>query len=128
MRDRALTGVLAVALPEEILAGETLELEARLYSELGMAIDAIVVNAVYPQRFSGEEARRLDALTRRASPPARAALRAAPRSIAGPAPRLPGAPPAARVRGAGGDAAYLFEPELGPGELERLSRELERRL
>jgi Anion-transporting ATPase len=129
VRDPARTGVLAAALPEEIPVNETLDLAVRLRDELGMAIDAIVVNAVFPERFSGEEARRLAAFDRRGSAEARAALRAAlsehrrarvqrsqvrrlRRAAAAPLFTLP----------------YLFRPKLGPSDLERLSRELERRL
>jgi anion-transporting ArsA/GET3 family ATPase len=129
VRDRSRTGVLAAALPEEIPVNETLELETRLQEELGMRVDAIVVNAVFPARFSGEEAGRLRAIDRRASAEAHAALRAAlsehrragvqrsqvrrlRRAAEAPVLTLP----------------YVFQPELGAGDLELLSRELERRL
>jgi anion-transporting ArsA/GET3 family ATPase len=129
LRDRASTGVLVAALPEEMPVNETIEFERRLRDELGMVVDAIVVNAVYPERFRAEDVRRLAALDGRGSPEARAALRAAVsehrrargeraqvrrlrRAASAPVSTLP----------------YVFEPELGPHELERLSRELERRL
>jgi anion-transporting ArsA/GET3 family ATPase len=129
IRNSASTGVLAAALPEEIPVNETLELEARLRDELGMVIDAIVVNAVFPERFNAREVRRLAAIDHHGSAEARAALRAAlsehrrarvqrsqvrrlRRAAAAPVITLP----------------YLFQPELGPGELEHLARELERRL
>ncbi|HEU0024889.1 MAG TPA: ArsA-related P-loop ATPase [Thermoleophilaceae bacterium] len=129
VRDPAATGVVAAALPEEIPVNETIELEARLGEELGMKLDAIVVNAVYPQRFNAEEARRIEALDGRGSAEARAAARAAlsehRRARAERA-------QAARLRRAAGAPVmtlpHLFEPAIGPQELERLSRVLERRL
>jgi anion-transporting ArsA/GET3 family ATPase len=49
----------AVALASELPVGETLELEARLHEQLGRDLDAIVVNAMLPRRFTAAE---LDAL------------------------------------------------------------------
>jgi anion-transporting ArsA/GET3 family ATPase len=129
VRNRKLTGVLAVALAEEMPVDETIELGARLRAQMGMAIDAIVVNAVYPDRFTNAEAERIESIDGAGSPAARAALRAAlsehrraraqrselarlRRAVEAPVATLP----------------YLFEPDLGPDQLERLSRELERKL
>src|SRR5919108_293944 len=53
------TGYLAVALPEEMPVVETLEFEEKLAGQIGVALDAIVVNAMFPQRFSAADARRL---------------------------------------------------------------------
>src|SRR4051794_13875642 len=55
--DPGSTGVLVVALAEEMPVNETLDFAGRLRDEMGMAIDEIVVNAIYPERFSTEEAR-----------------------------------------------------------------------
>jgi hypothetical protein len=129
VRDPSTTGVLAAALPEEIPVNETIELEERLGDELGMALDAIVLNAVYPQRFSAAEGRRLESLDGRGSKEARAAARAAltehrrARAERAQAARLRRAASAPVVT-----LPYLFEPEIGAPELERLSRVLERRL
>jgi len=129
VHDPSSTGVLVAALPEEMPVNETVEFERRLRDELGMSVDAIVVNAVYPERFRSEDARMLRSRDGRGSKEARAALRAAlsehrraraeraqlrrlRRSARAPVTTLP----------------YMFEPDLGPVELERLSRELERKL
>src|SRR5919112_292755 len=48
LRDSARTGVVVVALPEEMPVNETFELERRLGEEMEMAIDRAVVNALYP--------------------------------------------------------------------------------
>jgi anion-transporting ArsA/GET3 family ATPase len=57
--DPNLTGVVAVAWPEEMPVNETLDLQRRLDEELGMSLDRIVANGIYPQLFSDEEAERL---------------------------------------------------------------------
>src|SRR3954470_16343993 len=59
LRDRSRTGYVAVALPEEMPVSETLELQQQLRDQVGAHLDAIVVNGLYPERFSAEEARRL---------------------------------------------------------------------
>jgi anion-transporting ArsA/GET3 family ATPase len=128
IRDARQTGVLTVALPEEMPVNETVEFERALRRELDMAIDAIVVNAVHPARFRRDEVERLRGLTA-GRPVTRAALSAALSEH-----RRAGAEHAQvrRLRrGARAPVATLpriFEPELGREELERLSAELERRL
>jgi anion-transporting ArsA/GET3 family ATPase len=79
LADPRRTGYVAVALPEEMPVNETLELDGRLRAAIGLGLDAIVVNGVYPARFSGKEA---DALREAArgdglAPEALAAVRAA---------------------------------------------------
>ena len=61
LADPRRTGYVAVALPEEMPVNETLELGTRLQDAIGMGLDAIVVNGVYPARFSGKEAEALRA-------------------------------------------------------------------
>ena len=128
--DPKTTGVVAVALPEEMPVNETVELEGRMDDELGMSIDQIVVNAVLPERFSNEECDRI-AVANGSHPVVgvRAALRAAAtehhqarsqrsqlrrlkRETTAPVATLP----------------YLFEPDLDLDSFERLSDELEKRL
>jgi anion-transporting ArsA/GET3 family ATPase len=62
LADPKATGVLTVALPEEMPVNETLDLAERLQDEMGMAIDRIVVNQLLPGRFSAAEAERLQAV------------------------------------------------------------------
>jgi anion-transporting ArsA/GET3 family ATPase len=54
--DRSLTAVLAVAWPEEMPVNETLDLQRRLETELGMRLDRIILNGIYPELFSDAEA------------------------------------------------------------------------
>ena len=100
--------------PEEMPVTETLEFRDRLREQMGMGIDTVVVNGLYPERFGGEDARRLAEAT--AGPHGRvsAAVRA----------RWP-APPRAWTAGAasppsqGGrrlrDAAVPVRAGAGPG-------------
>ncbi len=54
--DPDLTGACAVAWPEEMPVNETLDLQRRLDTELGMRLDRVFMNGIYPQLFSNEEA------------------------------------------------------------------------
>jgi anion-transporting ArsA/GET3 family ATPase len=127
--DPASTGVLVVALPEEMPVNETLELGGRLRDEMGMGIETIVVNALYPQRFTADEAQAMESLDGRGSAAARAALRAALAEHHWA--RLQRAQLRRLRRHADAEVAtlpYLFEPELEGDHLEQLSLELERKL
>jgi anion-transporting ArsA/GET3 family ATPase len=129
--DPSATGVAVVALPEEIPVAETLDFRRRLREKMGMELDAVVVNGIYPERFTALEAERLAAAAvspdGRVSEPAAAALRAAlaehrrARFQRGQLRRL-------RREGLAIALPYLFEREIGLESLERLSRELERKL
>ncbi len=129
LADPAQTAVVAVALPEELPVNETLDLEGRLDAELGRGLDAIVVNAIEPERFSAAEAEELAAFDGRGSASAQAAVAASlserRRAAAqhGQVRRLRRAATAPVTT-----LPLLAEPELGLDELERLSRELEGRL
>ncbi|MGH2847298.1 MAG: ArsA family ATPase [Thermoleophilaceae bacterium] len=131
LRDPRRTGVVVVALPEEMPVNETLDLERRLGEEMGMAIDRAIVNGLYPQRFTGAQAKRLREAESCAAGgdgvggPLRAAiaehervrgqrsqLRRLRRGLDAPVATLP----------------FLFEPELGLDQLDELARRLERAL
>jgi len=77
--DPEFTGVVAVALPEEMPVNETVDFERDLRAEMELGLDAVVVNALYPERFDDEEAERIEqaAAANGSSPPVDAALRAA---------------------------------------------------
>ncbi|HWT23733.1 MAG TPA: ArsA family ATPase, partial [Solirubrobacteraceae bacterium] len=78
LSDPARTGYVAVALPEEMPVNETLELAVRLEDAVDLALDAIVVNGLYPERFSGRDAEALRAAAANGlAPDALAAVRAA---------------------------------------------------
>jgi anion-transporting ArsA/GET3 family ATPase len=76
--DPSLTGVIAVALPEEMPVTETLALQESLDAELGLPLDRVIVNACLPERIGPRQAATVErALARTADPLARAALAAA---------------------------------------------------
>ncbi len=75
LSDPAITGIVAVATPEEMAVNEV----ALLRGELGHRLDLVVANAVRPDRFGAAEAERL---ARVDAPPARAALAAYERARA----------------------------------------------
>jgi anion-transporting ArsA/GET3 family ATPase len=75
--DRTFTGFVVVATAEEMPVNETLALRDALAEEQ-LALDAVIVNARYPERFQAAELTPLrEALAHVQSPLARAALRAA---------------------------------------------------
>ncbi len=75
--DHASTGVAIVALPEEMPVNETATLERELREEIGISVDRVYMNALYPERFSNGEAERLEGERPQATGAVREALRAA---------------------------------------------------
>jgi anion-transporting ArsA/GET3 family ATPase len=118
------TGVAIVALPEEMPVNETLELEHKLPDAVGARLEAIVVNGLWPERFSAA-----DAETLRASadgvPAVRAALTAYERARGQRSHlrRLRRATEAKVVT-----LPYLFDAEIGLPEYEKLAGSLARKL
>ena len=139
LRDSERTAVMVVALPEEMPVNETLDLERRLAEEMEMKIDRAVVNALYPERFTREDAERLRAVAedgdgavaaeRSGGAGGATALRAALAEVE----RVRGQRSQLRRLRRGLDAPvatlpFLFEPELGLEQLDQLARRLERAL
>jgi anion-transporting ArsA/GET3 family ATPase len=74
--DRSFTAIVAVSTPEEMPVNETLALSEALAAD-GLGLDAIVLNARYPDRFTAAEAGAIaGALATVTAPAERAALRA----------------------------------------------------
>jgi anion-transporting ArsA/GET3 family ATPase len=127
--DHDFTSVVAVSTASEMPVNETLWLHDELRSD-GLALDAVIVNALYPDRFSNDESDLLErARGRSRSPLTTAALGAAlseharARSQAEQHQRLrdalgPVGPPVIAL-------PYLFAEEIGPGELELLADALD---
>jgi anion-transporting ArsA/GET3 family ATPase len=72
-----LTAVAIVALPEEMPVNETASLESQLTDEVGIAVERIYMNGMYPDRFDGGDAGRLEQAQEQLEGPPRAAVRAA---------------------------------------------------
>ncbi len=77
LRDPARTGYVAVALPEELPVNETLELQDKVHDAVGLDLDAIVVNGVWPSRLPGGGLERVREVAADEDPAAPSALRAA---------------------------------------------------
>jgi anion-transporting ArsA/GET3 family ATPase len=77
IRDKRRTGVAVVALPEEMPVNETSALERDLAAEVGVSVDRIFLNGLYPERFAEAEAERLTELEAAGNGIVRSACRAA---------------------------------------------------
>ena len=62
LTDPSLTGIVAVAAPEEMPVNETIDFIAALGEEMALEPDAVVVNGVYPDRFRDQEIAAIEAL------------------------------------------------------------------
>jgi anion-transporting ArsA/GET3 family ATPase len=129
LRDPERTGVVSVALPQEMPVSETIEFRAKLHDEMGMETDAVVVNQLLPDRFSAEDSERIEAVNGdHGSDEVAAALRAAlseHRRARSQRAQL------RRLKKEVGDVVtlpFLWEPELGLDDFEQLADELVRKL
>jgi anion-transporting ArsA/GET3 family ATPase len=78
LADPERTGYVAVALPEEMPVNETIDLDGRLRAAVGLGLDAVVVNGMWPERFTSHDVTRLRAAERDGlDPDGLAAVRAA---------------------------------------------------
>ena len=120
LADPARTGYVAVALPEEMPVNETIELERRLRDAVGLGLDTIVMNAMWPERFSASDVTKLRAASRNGHPggAVRSALAAHERVKAQRAHlrRLQAATDAPVLT-----LPFVFESELGLDDYERLA-------
>jgi anion-transporting ArsA/GET3 family ATPase len=126
IRDPGLTGVVGVALPEEMPVNETIEIEQRLRDELSIGFAAVLVNAVLPEHFSAAEAETLASVDGGAGKDVAAAIGAA---LTAHEQSHAQREQVARLR-AGLDARVLtlpnlLVPEVELADLERLAAELD---
>jgi anion-transporting ArsA/GET3 family ATPase len=123
--DQEHTGTAIVALPEEMPVNESAVLERELRSEVGVAVDRVYLNGLYPERFSNEEAERLAEIAGGENGIVRAAARAAvsehgrARSQRAQLARL-----RRRVEAPVKSLPFLFEPELGVEAARQLAKRL----
>jgi anion-transporting ArsA/GET3 family ATPase len=123
--DHANTGVAIVALPEEMPVNESAALEHDLVEEVGVAVDRIYLNGLYPERFSRADAEQLTALAAGADDSPRAAARAALSEFGrAKSQRAQLARLRRRVEAPVKTLPFLFEPDLGPEAARRLSKRL----
>jgi anion-transporting ArsA/GET3 family ATPase len=123
--DHEQTGAAIVSLPEEMPVNESGLLERELTGDVGIAVDRVYMNGLFPERFSDAEAERLTDVGESADGGVPAAVRAALREhrrahahreqlerlrqiVAAPISTLP----------------FIFEPELGEAGLRELAAEV----
>ena len=126
LSDGELTGYVAVALPEEMPVVETLELGRKLPEAVGLGLEAIIVNGVWPTRFSAADVATIRAAADNGyDAGAQAALAAALAEYERAALQ---ADHVARLESESGvqvlSLPYLFESELGLPEYQQLADEL----
>jgi anion-transporting ArsA/GET3 family ATPase len=126
--DRRLTAVVAVATPEEIPVNETLSLRESLAHE-NLALELVIVNGVYPARFTDEEVGSLEhALERSEDALARAAVRAALSEhvrVETQRTQLDRLRAGLNLDGRVAELPFVFTESLDRRELERLADQLE---
>ena len=123
LADPERTGYVAVAVAEEMPINETLDLEQRLPEAVGSQLEAIVVNGMWPERFSAADADALRASADGVRP-------SAPRDVvrAGAWAALAPAAAAAATEAKVVTLPYLFDAEIGLPEYEKLAATLARKL
>ena len=124
--DAEKTGVAIVAIPEEMPVNETASLERDLTEEVGVDVDQIFLNGLYPERFSDDEVDRLEELTANGTPNGDAPVRAASRSAVRQARRAAAQrEQLARLeeltKAPITTLPFLFDPELGVDQIAELS-------
>jgi anion-transporting ArsA/GET3 family ATPase len=123
--DQRRTGVAIVALPEEMPVNETATLEHDLVEEVGVSVDRIYLNGLYPERFSAQDEAAIEAAFDQAEGTARGALRAAlsqrRRSVAQ---REQLARLEERCEAPVTSLPFLFSPEINQPELRTLAEAL----
>jgi anion-transporting ArsA/GET3 family ATPase len=120
--DAKRTGVAVVALPEEMPVNETAALERALADEVGVGVDRIFCNGLYPERFADDDVAAIGVAAGRATPPTRAACRAAiTESRRARAQREQLARLEELCEAPVSTLPYLFEPELGVDEIGALA-------
>jgi anion-transporting ArsA/GET3 family ATPase len=119
------TGVVLVALPEEMPVNESASLERQLTEDVGASVDRIYMNGLYPERFSADDLARLEPVAAAENGAVRAASRAAisqsrrastQREQLARLTEMTSAP----VR----TLPFLFEPQLGLEQLRQLAEEV----
>jgi anion-transporting ArsA/GET3 family ATPase len=123
--DHRRTGAVIVALPEEMPVNESELLERELSDRIGVSVDRVYMNGMYPERFSESDARRLETIADSVDVGGRAAVRAAlserrrARAHREQLQRL-----RSLVRAPVETLPFVFDPELGAEGVERLAAEV----
>jgi anion-transporting ArsA/GET3 family ATPase len=123
--DAKQTGAAIVSLPEEMAVNESDLLERELTEEVGVAVDRVYMNGMYPERVSDDEAELLRGVSDSVEGGARGAVRAAlSERRRATAHRAQLARLEELVRTPVETLPFIFEPQLGVAGLERLAAEV----
>jgi anion-transporting ArsA/GET3 family ATPase len=126
LTDHETTAAAIVALPEEMPVNETATLERQLVDEIGIAVARVYMNGMYPERFSTNDADRIERAQEQVQGPPRATLRAA---LSEHRRALSELDQLNRLRERVGTPVttlpYIFKPRLGVPELEGLAGALD---
>ncbi len=135
--DADLTSVVAVAWPEEMPVNETIDLQRNLKRDLGLPLDRIFMNGIYPRLFTDPEAAVLrehaEHSNGNGSDPLAVARRAALRAAVAEHRRATANHEQLErlAQGSGEDPVklpFLFEPQLDMGAVQDLADEIEEQL
>ena len=119
--DQRRTGVAIVALPEEMPVNESASLEQGLTEEVGVSVDRVYMNGLYPERFSDGDVTRLEGAAENGGA-VRAACRAAlSQSRRAASQREQLARLEEMVSAPVRTLPFLFEPELGIEQIRELA-------
>jgi anion-transporting ArsA/GET3 family ATPase len=125
IRNHKRTGVAVVTLPEEMPVNETAKLEHDLAAEVGMQVNRIFCNGLYPERFAQDETDALSELAAEREGAVRVACRAAvSESRRARAEREQLARLEELTEAPVTTLPFLFEPELGVEEIGLLADEV----
>jgi anion-transporting ArsA/GET3 family ATPase len=119
------TGVAIVALPEEMPVNETAALEQTLIEDVGVSVDRVYMNALYPERFFAPETELLESVSQNGNGAVRAACRAAlseSRRAASQREQL--ARLTELVESPVRTLPFVFEPDLGEEQIRELAEEI----
>ena len=123
--DHSQTGSAIVSLPEEMPVNESGMLERELTGEVGVAVDRVYMNALYPDRFSDDQVERLTAAGESDGRGVAAAVRAALREHRRAAAHREQLERLARsVEAPISTLPFIFEPELGEAGVQALAAEV----
>ena len=114
-------GVVIVALPEEMPVNESATLETELIDKVGIAVDRIFMNGIYPERFDEGEQAALAAAADGDGPAAPALAAALDESRRAAAHREQLARLKQLTRTGVSELPFVFSPELGIDGLETLA-------
>ncbi len=123
IKDHRRSGVVIVALPEEMPVNESAGLERELTDRVGMAVDRIYMNSIYPKRFDPSDIALIDSADREhLSPGALAALSAASDQATRRAAHQAQLERLIEMtRAEVSTLPHLFAPSLGTAELDQLA-------